>query len=127
MLLVKFLERCRAEVAEGGVFSLSIVEELDVGEHMLDRLGTRQVVFVVDPFGLELAKKTLGRRVVVAVATPAHATQDLPAVEQALEIIAGILAAAVAVMQQPGLLLAIRQGHLQGIEHDRRCSSVSMR
>ena len=47
----KFLEVCRAEVAEGSVFSLSIVEQFHVMEHVLSRLLTGEVIFAVDPFG----------------------------------------------------------------------------
>ncbi len=84
------------------MFTLSIVERFDVLEDVLPGLMARGVTFAMHPLGLQFSEEAFGRRVVVAVAASAHATDDAMIVKQLPEVARGILAAAIAVMHQPG-------------------------
>ena len=85
--MVKILECHWAVVAERRVLSLSIVEQFDVVEHMLHGAGARKVILAVNPFGFQFAEEALRRRVVVAVAPPAHAANDAVRSVQHLSLI----------------------------------------
>ncbi len=83
-------------VPERRVQALTIIEHLDVLEQRQPRDGARGRRRV--EFGLERAEETLHHRVVVTVTPAAHAARDAVALEQSLERTAGVLRAAIAVM-----------------------------
>ena len=80
----------------------AVIEGLDVIEDHKPCGGFGGRDGVVEAFGLEGGDEALGQRVVVGVALAAHAGRDVPGSEPLLERGGGILAAAIAVMDQTG-------------------------
>ena len=76
-----------------------IVEALNVIEHIGLSLVPRPVGLARRSFGLQRGEEALHRRIVPAIARTAHGTGDAMIGHQALELLAGILAATVGVMQ----------------------------
>src|SRR3954451_17850748 len=66
----------RGAVAQGRVQALPVVEDLDVLEHRRLRLRTGAEADAVDVLLLERGEEALHRRVVQAVAAPAHRLLD---------------------------------------------------
>src|SRR5438046_1365482 len=66
----------RGTVAQGRVQALPVVEDLDVLEHRRPGLGTGAEPGVVDVLLLERGEEGLHRRVIQAVAAPAHGLLD---------------------------------------------------
>ena len=85
-----------------------IIEALDVAEY----IGLGLVPYPIDltryTLGLERGKEALHRRIVPDIARAAHGTDDAVIGHQPLELLAGVLAATVGVMQQR-IGLALRQ------------------
>ena len=94
------LEVHGAEIAQGRVPACGIVEALDVIEHVLFCVVARAVGFARDPFGLQRGEEALHRSVVPDVAVAAHRACYPVVGHQSLELLAGILAALVRVVQQ---------------------------
>lgn len=92
-----------------------IVEPFHVIEHIGPRLVPRGVVFSARPFSLQRGEEALHGGVVPAVAAPAHAADNAVVAQQALEVLAGVLAALVRVVQQLVGLAAPPQRHQQGV------------
>ena len=82
-----------------------IVEPLDVVEHICSGLVPGAIGFALDAFGLQRREEALHRCVVPDVAGSAHAANDAAVCHQALELLAGVLAAPIRVMHQ-GIRLA---------------------
>ena len=104
-----------AEVAERRVAAPGIVEALDVVEHVGSGFVTRAIGFARRALGLERGEEALHRRVVPHVARPAHAADHAMIDQQALELLAGVLAALVGMMQQGVRFAATPDRHDQGI------------
>lgn len=79
---------------------LAILEHLDVLEHRRAGLGLGAEVLVVDHLGLQFAPERLDHRVVITVARAAHARLDAVVIQQLAVAAAGVLHAAVGVMQK---------------------------
>src|SRR5438105_9812559 len=94
------LERFGAQVTQRRVTPLAIVEDLDPFEHRQAGLGRAGPALLMQQLPLERSKKTLHHRIVITVAAAAHAAGDLLLGQQTLVILAGILHAATAVVQQ---------------------------
>ena len=94
----------------------AIVEALNVGKNIGSSSGPGEIVLVIDPLRFEAGKERLHGRVVVTVAGPAHASHDLMLGQEGLIIMAGVLAAAVGMMEQTGRWPAGEEGHLQSID-----------
>src|SRR5712692_3606583 len=77
-----------------------IVERLNVIEDVRARRVAGRVGLSMHTLLLERGKEALDRRVVPAVATPAHAASDALRGQQALKVVAGVLATLVGVVQQ---------------------------
>lgn len=90
-----------------------VIENLDVFEQIGLRLVPRLIANPVNPLSLEHAEEALDDRIVITIA---HAACD-PVLGQFLAaIVAGVLAAAVRVMDQHAGWPASRNGHPQRVE-----------
>ena len=69
----------RADIAQHGMATLSIVEGFDVKENVRARLRTGFIDHMMHPFHFQAAKETLGWGIIVAVARAAHAHLKLMA------------------------------------------------
>jgi len=78
----------------------TVVESLDVIEYERSRLGARIEREVVEPLGLERVEEALGQGVVETVPRAAHAADHAAAIEELLIIGAGVLRAAIAVVDK---------------------------
>lgn len=112
-------------MTEGRVPAGAIVEAFQVEEDVGHRFLASAVKGMVDQLRLQRTKEALHRRVVVAVATTAHAGRDGMGGQQRLERSAGVLTAAVAMLNQGADRLALVQGRAQGgadqhVRHARR-------
>lgn len=121
------LEVHGAEIAQGRVPACGIVEAFDVIEHVLSRVVARVIGFACDPFGLQRGEEALHRSVVPDVAGPAHRAGDAIVDHQPLELLAGILAALVRVMQQRIGLATAPDRHDQRIGDELRRHRVAHR
>src|SRR5690242_14477112 len=83
----------RGQIAQGGVAADAVVERLDVLEDAGHRLLPSGVQLAVDEFPLQGREEALDRGVVPALGDAAHATGDPVPAEQALIVLAGVLAA----------------------------------
>ena len=81
----------------------AVVEALDPLEDREAGGFSCAVVLVVDELGLEGVEEALGDGVVEAVPRPAHARDEAVAVEQGLVGGRRVLAAAIGVVDEPGL------------------------
>ena len=83
------------------------------GPERIVRLGSgyRAAKVLFSAVELPQLKETLGDRVIVAVAAPAHAAFDAVACEKCLPVIARELAALVRMQDQPRLRPASPNGH----------------
>ena len=77
-----------------------VVEAFDVVEHIGPGLIPRPISLAVDAFGLQRREEALHRRIVPDVARAAHRADDAVVGHQPLELLAGVLAATVRMMQQ---------------------------
>ncbi len=59
------------------MFSLWVIEHLNVGEYILPRVVSGFVGFAPDGFALQEVEETLGNRVVMAVPSAAHAVFEI--------------------------------------------------
>src|SRR3954469_21920505 len=93
----------RSAVAQGRVQALPVVEDLDVLEHRRLRLRTGAEADVVDVLLLERGEEGLHRRVVQAVAAPAHRLLDAVPLQHLAVRLRAVLDPSVAVMDQARL------------------------
>lgn len=77
-----------------------VVEPLDVVEHICLGLVPGAIGFPLCALGLQRGEEALHRRVIADITGPAHAANDAAIGHQALELVAGILTAAIRVMHQ---------------------------
>src|SRR5216683_2348356 len=97
---------------------LAVVEQFDVLEQLAAGLSSGTPLALIDQFDFECGEKTFRHRVVPAIAFTAHAALDAVYRQQLLILVAGVLAAAIRVVQQTLRRLAVLQCHLEGVEHD---------
>src|SRR5207302_10321087 len=90
----------RAQISDRSVSAFRIVEALDVVEYISSRLTSGPVRFAPCAIGLQRREDALHRGIVPDVARTAHRTDDAVIGHQLLELLAGILAATVGMMQQ---------------------------
>src|SRR3990172_11071377 len=103
--------RDRAAVAETRMPALPVVPGLDVGEDRLTGGVAGAPVGLEDQLYLQRGEEALGDGVVPAVAFLAHARDEPVRRQERLVGAAGVLAAAIGVMQQPRTRPAIRERH----------------
>jgi hypothetical protein len=93
-------ERFRAEIADSAASAGSIVVGLNVLEDRLSHEHRGQEALAVHGFDFQRVEQTLGTRVVVAIPSAAHATQQAVLIEQCLVSGEVVLAPAVRVHGQ---------------------------
>src|SRR5438128_166005 len=93
------LERPRAEIAERRMPPPPVVEDLEVIEQLAARRRPRGPRRVVDELDLQRREETLGHGVVPAIAPAAHAAHDPVLGQGALVVAAGVLTAAIGMME----------------------------
>lgn len=96
---------------------LWVVEHLDVVEDIGLGIGSRGVGLAAHALALEQLEEALDHRVVVAVAAPAHAADQLVGLQELLPFFAGELTALVRVQQNRRFGLAAPQRHDQRAQH----------
>ena len=95
---------------------LPVVEQFDVFEQLVAGLSSGTPPAGIDQFDFEGGEKAFRHRVVPAIAFTAHAALDAVYRQQLLILVAGVLAAAIRVMQQTLRRLTVLQCHLKGGE-----------
>jgi 4-oxalocrotonate tautomerase len=116
----RVLELHRTHVADRRVSTNRIVEPLDVIEHVRLPLIPRVVLLSVHALRLQAREETLHCRVVPDVPLPAHRAGNAVIGEQALELLALVLASLVGVVQQLLRRPTPPQRHQQSIGHELR-------
>ncbi len=106
-----------AEIAHCRVSAPRVVEALDIVVHIGLGIVPSAIDLAGGAFGLERGEEALHGRVVPDIAGPAHRAGDAEIGHQALELLAGILAALAGVVQQAVGLAAAPDGHDQRIGH----------
>jgi hypothetical protein len=96
------VELFRTQVANSRMTTLPIIEDLRVFENIGSGLSPHTIGLTVDSLSFECGEETFGHRVVVTISRPTHATGDPVVLQQVLEIMAGILTAAIRVVQETG-------------------------
>ena len=87
------------EIARSRVPATRVVESFDAFEYALSCHLASRVRLVMDPFLVPCRKEAFYHHVIPSVRSAAHAASDVVLSQQSLIGTAGILAAAVAVMQ----------------------------
>ena len=108
-----FQELNRRSVTEGRMLPLPVVEDLDVFEAGGLHVGMSGIANAMHPLVFEAVEPALRRRVIPAVPFPAHRAGHAECLELVLKGVAGVLAAAVGVMQQPRRRALPEPGHGQ--------------
>src|SRR2546430_16011756 len=106
---------------------LPVVEQLDVFEQLVAGLSSATPLALIDQFDFEGGEKAFRHRFVPAIAFTAHAALDAVYRQQLLILVAGVLTAAIRVMQQTLRRLPVLQCHLEGVQHDAPFESYTQR
>lgn len=93
--------------------ALPVVEHFDVFKNAGPGLCARVIALKIDQLGLQGMEKALGHGIVVTVACAAHTLLNIEAGELAAKNITGILAALIAVENQPITLVQTCAGMLK--------------
>jgi len=102
-------------MAKGRMPTLSIVEDLKILKHIGFGLYSSRVVSPVHPLPFEGGKETFGHGIIEAILCATHTAYNPMFSESLLEIRAGILGAAMAVMHEVGNGSPTAQGHVKSI------------
>src|SRR5215469_5687355 len=97
---------------------LAVVEEFDIFEHLVAGVSSSTPPGLINQFDFERGEKTFRHRVIPAITFTAHAALYAVYRQQLLILAAGVLAAAIRVMQQTLRRMAVLQCHLQGVQRD---------
>jgi hypothetical protein len=87
----------RRSVAGGAVAPLGVVEHLDVVEDVSASVVARGIDLAADALALEQLEEALGHGVVVAVAAPAHAADQVVVPQELLPFVPSELSALIGV------------------------------
>lgn len=93
-----------------------VVEHLDVIEDVLAGRITGCIDPAADALAFEQLEEALGYGVIVAIASPAHATHQIVRLQERLPVVAAELAALIGMHGDGVLRLAPLHGHQQGVE-----------
>ena len=85
------LELYRRSISGSAMAALRVVEHLDVVEDIGSRVIAGRIDLAADAFALEQLEEALGHSVVVAVATPAHAADQVMVAQESLPLVASEL------------------------------------
>src|SRR5215204_52787 len=103
------------QISDRRVAALRIIEAFDVVEHVSLGLVACVIGLARCALGLQRGEEALHRGIVPHVARAAHRTDDTVICHQLLELLTGVLAAAIGVMQQRIELTSSPDGHDQSI------------
>ncbi len=117
----------RGFVAERGMQSGSIIDVFDEGAYVGSGFLDRGVGLGVHFLLLQGSHEALGLGVVVRVAGPAHAGSDRVGLQPFAVFIAGVLYAAVGVVDETGRGTAGRQRHVERLDSQTRPEMVGQR
>ena len=109
----QLLADLRAEIGYGGVTPASVVERLDVIEHVCPRLGAGVIPALVDQFALQRAEEAFHRGIVVPASSRVHTGTEAVIPEQCLILSVSVLASLIRVVYEAGVGLALDKSHLQ--------------
>ena len=98
---------------------LAIVPDFDPLEEDRSGLGAGSEPMPINALALERREETLRGRVVITVASAAHATDDPRLFKRGLIIVTGILTAPVTVTEQSGNGMTVRKRHGKRRENQR--------
>src|SRR6218665_2129892 len=114
-----FLEPHRADVRQRGVQPGAVVPEYP-GDDLVLGLAPRHEALPMQSLHLQRTEQGLAAGVVPAIALAAHRGRDAALGEHVPEVLAGVLAAPVAVEDQPDMLarMALEPGHAHSIDDD---------
>src|SRR3954447_1539598 len=93
-----------------------VEEDLDVLEEARPGLLSRREDLAASQLLLQAREEALHRRVIPAIAPPAHAAHDPVTAQEPLVMLAGILAAPVGMRNETRRRQTPRDGHLQGVD-----------
>src|ERR1017187_5998565 len=112
------LELHRADIVQRRVHSCSVIPEQPCDGFILG-LADGFKTLAVQPLHLQRAEQRLRAGVVPAVSLAAHRWRNAMPLQYLTEVVAGVLAATIAVEDQPCLLawIAFEPRHLQSIDH----------
>src|SRR6056297_3155793 len=96
-----------------------IVEALDVGKEIPARFVPRGVDAVMDALNFERVEEALHRRVVEAIALPAHGGRYLRGGKGLAILVSCVLNAAIRMLDQPRRRALASDGHVECFECDR--------
>ena len=116
----RFLIVDGTQVTQRRVSAPGIVEPLDVVEHIGLGLRAGPIVGTVCTLDLERREEALHRRIVPAVTTAAHAAGHAVLAQRPLELLAGVLAALVGMMQQRAAGAASPDRHQHRVDDELR-------
>jgi hypothetical protein len=100
---------------------LGIVEALDIVEHVGPGIVPRPIRLARCALGLQRGEEALHRRIVPAIARAAHRAGDAMIGHQPLELLAGVLAATIRVVQQRAGFSTAPDRHHQGVGDELSC------
>ena len=92
-----------------------IIKPGDVFEYISTGLRSSFVILVVDPLTFQGAEEALHDGIVVAVACAAHTDLNVIGSQDLADLLAGILAAPIGVVEQSWIWLTLIQRHAQGV------------
>ena len=96
--------------------ALRVVEHLDVVEYIGSCIASGRIDSTTDALALEQLEEALGHSVIMAVASPAHAADQIVVTQEGLPLVAGKLTALIGVNQNRRLRLAAPKRHQQRIK-----------
>ena len=98
------------------MFAFAVVKQLDIVKDIAPGFIPCHVSFHFDPLSLEQLKKTLCDRVVMTIASTAHASFQTVGFQEVLPIMAAVLAALIGVNQHWPTRFASPHGHQERIQ-----------
>jgi hypothetical protein len=101
------------------VQTFRIVIHRDVFSHVSNRFLASSVPAITGPFALQAAEEALNRGIVPAVSLATHAADHAVLFQQFLVVMAGVLAAAIGMMNQTRRWFSQVDRHYQGPDHQR--------
>ena len=105
----------------------SIIEQFNVLKDFAAGLDPGAPARLMHQLFLERGKEALGHRIVPAISLAAHAADDSMLRQQLLVLLAGILDAAVRMVDQSARWLTVRQRHLEGIQREPALQTLTHR
>src|SRR3984893_15543391 len=111
-----YLHLDRADIADGGVTTSSVVEALDVGKDITCGFCPCCIMPVMDELGFERVEEALHRGIVIAVCLAAHRCLESGRLDHLTIVRRSILDAAIGMVDQTGTRPLHRDGHPQSCQ-----------